>query len=79
MISVTIRGNGFDRTVTAEVTSTPRETLDEVGYDYSRSLVSIKGRNLNGSSLDTTYQDLGVEDGTATRLTAVVKSDGASK
>ncbi len=78
MLSVNVRTNTAKRTVSEDITSTPRQVFDELGVDVSTSMVNLSGTILSGSDLNKTFEELGAVDGKAVNLNAIVKADGAA-
>lgn len=79
MISINVRTNTTRRTVSADVTSTPRQVFDELGIDTSSSMVNLNGTILTGRDFDDTFEALRIEDGSVANLNAIVKADGAAR
>lgn len=77
MISVNVRTNTTRRTVSEEITATPREVFNELGVDISTSMINFNGTILSGADLDNSFESLGAVDGTTANLNAIVKADGA--
>lgn len=78
MISINVRTNTTRRTVTQDVTATPATVFAELGIDTSTSMVNLNGTILSGADFHKSFEDLGVADGTAANLNAIVKADGAN-
>lgn len=79
MISINVRTNTTRRTISEDITTTPREVFDELGVDTSTSMVNLNGTILSGNDFDSTFEELGIPDGTTNNLNAIVKADGASR
>lgn len=77
MISVNVRTTTARKTVSADITATPKAVFNELGVDTSTSMVNLDGTPLSGSDFNKTFEELGVEDGSTTSLNAIVKADGA--
>jgi hypothetical protein len=77
MLSINVRTNTTRRTVSQDVTSTPRAVFNELGIDTSTSMVNLNGTILSGADFDKSFESLGVADGTTANLNAIVKADGA--
>ncbi len=77
MISINVRTNTTRRTVSEDITATPKQVFDELGIDYRTSRVNVNGRVLIDDELEYSFETLGIEDGTTADLGAVVKADGA--
>lgn len=77
MISVNVRTNTARKTVSADITSTPKSVFSELGVDTSTSMVNLDGVPLSGADFNKTFEELGVEDGSTASLNAIVKADGA--
>ena len=78
MVSINVRTNTVRRTVSAEITATPKQIFDELGVDTSTSMVNLDGVRLTGSDFPKTFEELGVADGGTAHLNAIVKADGAA-
>ena len=79
MISVNVRTNTTRRTVSEDITATPRQVFDELGVDTSTSMVNLNGAMLGAADFNKSFGDLGVEDGSTANLNAIVKMDGARR
>ena len=77
MLSINVRTNTTRRTVSEDVTATPKQVFAELGVDTSTSMVNLNGTILSGTDFNKTFEELGVEDGTTANLNAIVKADGA--
>lgn len=77
MIQLNVRTNTTRRTITTDVTSTPRSVFTEMGIDTSTSMVNLDGAILSAEDFGKTFDRLGVADGSVANLNAIVKADGA--
>lgn len=77
MISINVRTNTTRRTVSADVTSTPREVFNELGVDTSTSMVNLDGAILSAADFGKSFEELRIADGSTANLNAIVKADGA--
>lgn len=77
MISVKVRTNTARKTVSVDITATPKSVFSELGVDTSTSMVNLDGAPLSGADFNKTFEELGIEDGSTASLNAVVKADGA--
>ena len=77
MISVNVRTNTARKTVSADITATPKSVFTELGVDTSTSMVNLDGTPLSDADFNKTFDELGVEDGSTASLNAIVKADGA--
>ena len=78
MLSINVRTNTTRRTVSQDITATPKQVFDELGVDTSTSMVNLNGTILSGADFNKSFEELGVADGTSANLNAIVKTDGAS-
>lgn len=78
MIKVVIKTNTMRRDVTAEPNATPRAIFDDFGVDTSGSVVNLNGTILSATDLNSTFEALGVSDGSTVNLNSIVKADGAN-
>ncbi len=78
MLSINVRTNTTRRTVSQDITATPKQVFDELGVDTSTSMVNLNGTILSGADFNKSFEELGVADGTSANLNAIVKADGAS-
>lgn len=78
MISINVRTNTTRRTVSVDVTSTPRDVFNELGVDTSTSMVNLDGAILSAADFGKTFEELRVADGSTANLNAIVKADGAA-
>lgn len=79
MISVNVRTNSTRKTVSTDITTTPKALFAELGIDTSTSMINLDGAPITGADFNKTFENLGVTDGTAVSLSAIVKADGARK
>ena len=77
MIQVRVKTNTI-KTVNAEVTDTPKKIFDSMNLDISGKSINIDGNPLTTTELNSTFEELGVQDGSTARLNCVVKADGAN-
>ena len=77
MISVNVSTNTTRKTVSADISSTPKSIFTELGVDTSTSMVNLDGTPLSGADFNKSFEELGVADGSAASLNAIVKADGA--
>lgn len=78
MISINVRTNTVRRTVSEDVTATPRQVFDDLGVDTSSSMVNLNGTMLSGADFNKTFEELGIADGATANLNSIVKADGAA-
>lgn len=78
MISINVRTNTTRRTVSVDVTSTPRDVFNELGVDTSTSMVNLDGAILSAADFGKTFEELRIADGSTANLNAIVKADGAA-
>lgn len=79
MISINVRTNTARRTVSEDITSTPKKVFEELGIDTKGGMVNLDGTILSATDLNSTFEQLGVSDGRSVNLNSVVKGDGASR
>lgn len=79
MLSINVRTNTTRRTVSADITATPRQVFEELRIDTSTSQVNLNGTILYAADLGQTFEALGVADGSTANLNAIVKADGAAR
>lgn len=79
MISVNVRTNSTRKTVSTDITTTPKALFAELGIDTSTSMINLDGAPITGADFSKTFEELGIADGTTVGLSAIVKADGASK
>lgn len=78
MIQVNIKTTSGRKTITTEVTNTPRSVFEEIGLSTAGQNVSLDGQALTVSELGDTFEALGVKEGSAITIRCVVKADGAN-
>ena len=78
MINLTIGTNTERKTVIVEPTEVLSEVLAENDVITSSAAIHLNGSLIPGCDLDSTFEDLGVEDDTSAMLIAVVKADSAA-
>lgn len=77
MIKVSVRTNTTRKEVTAEVTDTPATVFSKMGISMAGSVISLDGKFLNQTDCNSSFDQLGVVDGSIIGLSANVKADGA--
>lgn len=78
MISLTIGTNTERKTVIVEPTEVLAEVLADNDVITSSAAIHLNGSLIPGCDLNSTFEDLGVEDDTSAMLIAVVKADSAA-
>ena len=78
MIKVIVKNNVAREEVVTETTSTPLSIFNEKGIDVAGSQVNLNGRILTSSEYSSTFEALGITDGSTVSLNSVVKADGAN-
>ena len=78
MVTINVRTNAVRRSVTTDVTATPKSVFTELGVDTSTSMVNLDGTPLTATDFNKSFEELGVEDGSTAGLNAIVKADGAN-
>lgn len=77
MISVNVRTSTTRKTVSVDITSTPKAVFTELGVDTSTSMVNLDGVQIKGADFNKNFEELGIVDGSTVSLNAIVKADGA--
>lgn len=78
MISVNVRTNSARKTVSVDITATPKSVFADLGIDTSTSMVNLDGAPLSGADFNKSFDELRVTDGSTVSLNAIVKADGAN-
>lgn len=79
MISLTIGTNTERKTVIVEPTEVLADVLADNDVITSSAAIHLNGSLIPGCDLNSTFEDLGVEDDTSAMLIAVVKADSAAQ
>lgn len=79
MISLTIGTNTERKTVIVEPTEVLADVLANNDVITSSAAIHLNGSLIPGCDLNSTFEDLGVEDDTSAMLIAVVKADSAAQ
>lgn len=77
MIRVTVKSNTDRATVTVEATDTPNAAFAAADVNPASSVCNLNGTILSATDLNSSFEQLGVSDGTTCNLNAIVKADGA--
>lgn len=78
MIQINLRTNSVRKTVTAEVTTTPKAIFENEGLSVANAMVNLDGQILSASDLNAPISTLGIADGSGNHhLSAIIKADGA--
>ena len=75
MLSIRVATNTIRKTVSKDVTATPKEVLDELGVDTTTSRITVNAEPCR--NLDKTFEQLGIADNSDVSISAIVKADGA--
>ena len=78
MINVTVKSNDVRENRIVSLSDTPLSVLESVGVPTGHVMPWMRGEQLSGEELLMTFEELGVEDGTDVKISAVVKADGAA-
>ena len=78
MINLTIGTNTERKTVLVQPTEVLADVLEENNVITTSAAIHLNGSLIPGCDLGETFENLGVEDGTAAMLIAVVKADSAA-
>jgi len=76
MIKVTLKTNTGRPEFIKEITDTPMSVIREAGLDISDSQINLDGMILTATDLNSSFEALGVKDGTNININSVVKGDG---
>ena len=75
MFTLTVGSNIDRQKVPCELTSTPRQALEDNEIDYTVGTIHLDGCTLSRSDLDVPFADLGIT--TKASLIVVTKADAA--
>lgn len=76
MIKVIVKTSTTRKEVTTETSATPASVL---GAGVAGAHVNLNGVILSATDLNSTFEALGVQDGSIVNLNSIVKADGANK
>lgn len=76
MISLACKSNTVRKTIIVDVTSTPRQALEQVGISTTAT-IHLNGTQIVGADLNDSFADLGVADDSEAMLISVIKADAA--
>lgn len=77
MIRVIVKSNTDRATVTVEANDTPNIAFAAADINPASSVCNLNGTILSATDLNSTFEQLGIADGTSCNLNAIVKADGA--
>lgn len=77
MIQIRVKANGATRIVNKEINATPAEVFSDLDLEISKAQITVNGTILTASQINSTFETLGVEDGSEVRIGSVVKTDNA--
>lgn len=77
MIQIRVKANGATRIVNKEINATPAEVFSDLDLEISKAQITVNGTILTASQINSTFEALGVEDGSEVRIGSVVKTDNA--
>lgn len=77
MIKVLVKTNVLRQEVVTEITTTPGKVFDDLGISLAGSMVNLNGATLYGVDLNSSFENLGVTDGSTVSLNSIIKADGA--
>lgn len=79
MIAVQVRTNTTRKTRNVDITSTPAQVFSDLEISPAGAMINLNGTILSATDLNSTFEALGVTDGTTCNLNSIVKMDGANK
>ena len=79
MISVQVKTNTTRKTRNVDVNSTPASVFADLEINPAGAMVNLNGSILSTTEMQTSFADLGVEDGSIVNLNSIIKADGANK
>ena len=77
MINLTIGTNTERKTVIVEPTDILSEVLEENNVITTSAAIHLNGSLIPGCDLESSFEDLGIQDNSQAMLIAVVKADSA--
>lgn len=77
MIKVLVKTNVLRQEVVTETTTTPGKVFEDLGISLLGSMVNLNGTTLYGVDLNSSFESLGVTDGSTVSLNSIIKADGA--
>ena len=77
MIQIRVKANGATRIVNKEINATTAEVFSDLDLEISKAQITVNGTILTASQINSTFEALGVEDGSEVRIGSVVKTDNA--
>lgn len=78
MIKVLVKNNTTREEVITDLQATPLQIFNQKGIDISGSQVNFNGVIITSEKFNSTFEELGVEDGSVVNLNSVVKADGGN-
>lgn len=78
MINLTIGTNTERKNIIVAADEVLRDVLADNNVNTGSAAIHLNGSLIPGCDLDSTFEELGVEDDTQAMLIAVVKADSAS-
>lgn len=79
MIQVNVRTNTARKTKNTDLNSTPAQVLGDLDIGTAGAMINLDGTILSAVDLNSTFEALGVQDGSTINLNSIVKADGAKK
>jgi len=76
MINVKVNTNTGRETYTKEITDTPASLIQEAEISIAGAQLNLDGVILYATDLQSTFEALGVKDGTTVNFNSVIKADG---
>lgn len=77
MVRITLVSNSNRRTVTADISTTVQEILDENNISTTGAAVHLDGMMVQRGEYDYSLDELGIEDETEVTMVSVIKADSA--
>ena len=77
MIQVNVRTNTARKTKNTDLSSTPAQVLGDLDIGTAGAMINLDGTILSAVDLNSTFEALGVQDGSTINLNSIVKADGA--
>lgn len=77
MIKVVIKTTTLRREVTANLDDTPLKVFGDYGVDIDSGIINLDGAPLSHAEVNTSFEELGVQEGATCSLNCIVKAYGA--
>jgi len=79
MVQINVSTNTARKIKNVEITSTPAQVFSELEISTANAMINLDGTILSAVDINSSFEALGVQDGSSVNLNCIIKADGARK